>query len=110
MSVVCRDILIEKHWRGFLNRSIIDQFVNEINKYSSPAEVPPIIATSKFYLIHFHAGNLFFVCPVQGDVPPLLVSDFLYRFVDILKNYFDSISEEVVKQNFVTVYQVRLIS
>jgi len=100
------DILIEKHWRGFLNRSIIDQFINEVDKYVLPDDVPPVISTGKFYLIHFRCNDLFFVCPVQGDVPPLLVTDFLFRFSDICKNYFGSISEEVVKNNFVTIYQL----
>lgn len=100
------DIIIEKHWRGFLNRSIIDQFVNEINKYDSPQDIPPIIATSKFYLVHFYAGDLFFVCPVQGDVPPLLITDFLVRLVEIFKEYFGTISETEMKNNFVTVYQL----
>ena len=89
-----------------MNRAIIDQFVNEVNKYTFPADVPPVIVTSKFYLIHYHEADLFFVCPVQGDVPPLLVSDFLFRFADIIKNYFGAVNEEVIKQNFVTIYQV----
>ena len=104
--LIFRDILIEKHWRGFLNRAIIDQFITEVDKYSLPDEVPPVISTGKFYLIHYRCNDLFFVCPVQGDVPPLLVTDFLFRFARICKNYFGEMSEETVKNNFVTIYQV----
>lgn len=89
-----------------MNRSIIDQFINEVNKYDAPQDIPPIIATSKFYLVHFFSGDLFFVCPVQGDVPPLLITDFLVRLVEIFKEYFGAVSETEMKNNFVTVYQV----
>ena len=89
-----------------MNRSIIDQFLNEVNKFTFPDDVPPVLSVNKFYLVHYREEDLFFVCPVQGDVPPLLVSDFLYRFAAICKNYFGGVSGEQVKQNFVTIYQV----
>jgi len=100
------DIIIEKHWRGFLNRAIVDQFVNEISKYENLNDVPPVITTSKFYLIHYHQNDVFLLCPVQGDVPPLLVVEFLARLVEIFKEYFGPISEDVLKNNFVIIYQL----
>jgi len=100
------DIIIEKHWRGFLNRAIVDQFINEVSKYDHINDVPPVISTSKFYLIHFHVAEIFLLCPVQGDIPPLLVVEFLSRLVEIFKDYFGSVSEEVIKNNFVVVYQL----
>lgn len=100
------DIIIEKHWRGFLNRAIVDQFINEVAKYENLNDVPPVIITSKFYLIHYHIGDIFLLCPVQGDVPPLLVVEFLSRLCEIFKDYFGNVNEDALKNNFVIVYQL----
>jgi AP-3 complex subunit mu len=108
-----RDVVIEKHWRGFVNRSILDYFLEELNSAtssssstSSSIDIPPIITTPKFYLIYVQHNDLFFLSPVQFDVPPLLVLEFLGRIVDVFKDYFKDVSEDALKNNFVTVYCV----
>eukprot|EP01095_Lingulamoeba_sp_RSL-Kostka_P003090 TRINITY_DN13_c0_g4_i1.p1 TRINITY_DN13_c0_g4~~TRINITY_DN13_c0_g4_i1.p1 ORF type:complete len:409 (-),score=121.55 TRINITY_DN13_c0_g4_i1:149-1375(-) len=98
------EIIIEKHWGGYVDRSIVDQFMDNIG--SDFTEVLPIIITHKFYLINIQINDLFFLSPVQGDVPPLFVIEFLYRVVDLFKEYFKDVSEEGIKNNFVTVYQL----
>jgi hypothetical protein len=40
-------------------------------------------------------------------VPPLVVFEFLHRVVDIFEDYFDEVTEPMIKENFVSVYQVR---
>lgn len=106
------DVIIEKHWRGFVNRSILDYFLEELNKATSSSsstalDISPIITTPKSYLIFVQHLDLFFLSPVQFDVPPLLVLEFLGRIVDVFKDYFKDVSEDALKNNFVTVYCVR---
>ena len=43
-------------------------------------------------------------------VPPLLVTEFLHRMADIFKEYFHELSETSLKENFVTVYEVRALT
>lgn len=115
VPVSCRvgsDVIIEKHWRGFVNRSILDYFLEELNKATSSSsstalDISPIITTPKSYLIFVQHLDLFFLSPVQFDVPPLLVLEFLGRIVDVFKDYFKDVSEDALKNNFVTVYCVR---
>mgnify|MGYP003638985977 CR=1 FL=1 len=40
------------------------------------------------------------------DTPPLLAIEFLYRVADVFADYFETLSEQSLKDNFVTVYQV----
>lgn len=39
-------------------------------------------------------------------VPPLFVIEFLHRVVDTFEDYFSECSENVVKDNYVVVYEV----
>jgi len=100
------DVIIEKHWRGLINRALCDHFWEEVNKAESPAEVLPIISTSKYYLIHIQHEGLFFLAPVLSEISPLLVIDFLQRVIDVFINYFEVVNEDSLKDNFVTVYQL----
>jgi AP-3 complex subunit mu len=53
------------------------------------------------YLILSH--NLFFF---QYLVDPMMVFEFMHRIADIMQEYFGQVSETVIKENFVTVYQL----
>lgn len=41
-----------------------------------------------------------------STVPPLFVIEFLHRVVDTFEDYFSECSENVVKDNYVVVYEV----
>lgn len=101
-----RDVIIEKHYRGLINRSVCDYFWDQVNKASNPSEVNPVIITPKFYLVHIQRNGLYFLATIQNEVPPLLVIDFLQRLYDVFVDYFTNVTESSLKENFSSVYQV----
>jgi AP-3 complex subunit mu len=155
--MACREVLIEKHYRGVVNRSVCDLFWAEVSSVhaacrgnpaqacgcaqffpavqaASPQEVLPVITTPKYYLFHVLRHRLFFLANVTAEArgartavlglwpsalpnhfvrrvfqaPPLLVVEYLNRVVDTFQEYFGEVSEEIIKENFVTIYQVLL--
>lgn len=101
------DILIEKHYRGLLNRNVCDYFMDEVRKAPKPEEVLPIIPTPKYFLIHIQRNGLYFLSIVSTETAPLLVLEFLHRVCDIFGQYFDHrFTELQIRENFVTVYQL----
>jgi AP-3 complex subunit mu len=100
------DVIIEKHYRGLVNRTISDYFWDEVTKAASPSEVPPVIITPKFYLVHIYRNGIYFLTTIQNEVPPLLVIDFLQRAYDTFVEYLGSVNEGRLKENFTTVYQL----
>lgn len=104
--ILSRDVIIEKHYRGLINRSICDYFWDQVNKASNTNEVPPVIITPKFYLVHIQRNGMYFLATIQNEVPPLLVIDFLQRLYDVFQEYFSNVTESTLKENFSTVYQV----
>jgi len=100
------DVIIEKHYRGLVNRSICDYFWDQVRKAPNLAEVPPVIISPKFYLIHIQRNGLYFLGTVQNEVPVLLVIDFLQRLYDVMVDYFTYVTESSLKDNFSTVYQL----
>ncbi|KAJ1444817.1 Mu homology domain-containing protein [Pelagophyceae sp. CCMP2097] len=100
------EVIIERHWRGVTPRTVCDFFWDEVNKYETRAEVPPIMHTSKYYLTSILRDDIFLIATLQSDVPPLLVIEFLHRVVDIFVEYFGASDEASIKDNFSMVYQL----
>jgi AP-3 complex subunit mu len=100
------EVLIEKHWRGVTSRTVCDFFWDEVNKYDSREEMPPVVATSKYYLISIYRDDIFLLVTSLGETQPLLAIEFLHLVFDILEEYFGTVEETTIKENFATVYQL----
>ena len=100
------EVLIEKHWRGVTSRAVCDYFWDEVNKYESKEEMPPVISTSKYYLISIYRGDVFLLVTSTGETNPLSAMEFLHRVYDIFEEYFGNVEEATIKENFATVYQL----
>lgn len=100
------DVLIEKHWRGITPRSVCEFFWEEVNKYDVKEDMPPVISTSKYYLVSAFRENNFLLATTTGETPPLVALEFLHRVFDIFCEYFGDVEETTIKENFATVYQL----
>lgn len=61
-------MIIEKHWRGLTSRNVCDFFMEEVNKYREREDVPPVIVTSKYYLVSVFRDDLFLLAVVTNEV------------------------------------------
>lgn len=68
--------------------------------------MPPIIATSQYYLISIYRDDIFLLATTTRETAPLTAIEFLHRVFEILEEYFGSVDEETIKDNFSTVYQL----
>lgn len=100
------EILIEKHWRGVTPRSVCDFFWDEVNKYDNKEDMPPIVSTSKYYLVNIFRDDIFLLATTTKETQPLLIIEFLHRVFEIFEEYFGTVEETTIKENFSTVYQL----
>ena len=57
-------------------------------------------------IVHVARGQLVLVGALARDAPVLLAIELLHRVGDLLELYFKELSEEALRANFVTVYQL----
>lgn len=100
------EVMLEKHYRGMTPRTVCDFFWDEVNKYDDKEDVPPILFNTKYYLISVYRDDLFIIASVVAEVAPLLVIEFLHRIITIFTEYFGSVEETAIKENFSTCYQL----
>ena len=100
------EVLIEKHWRDITGRDVCDFFWDEVNKYDSKEEIPPVLSTTKYYLINIFRDNIFFMCTTTCETSPLRIIEFLHRVFDTFEDYFGTLEENTIKDNFSLIYQL----
>ncbi|KAJ3892563.1 Mu homology domain-containing protein [Lentinula edodes] len=91
----------------------IDAVNNALQKAERSADVDSVIyvpplntANGSSACCHVEVGDLRFLCPVSGDVDPLLAFAFLQTFIDILREYLGTVSAATLRDNFDIVYQL----
>ncbi|KAF8897166.1 Mu homology domain-containing protein [Infundibulicybe gibba] len=91
----------------------IDAFNNAASRCSTPGDIDPVLyvpsynpADSLSACCHVGRGGMRFLCPISGDVDPLFAFAFLQTFIDILHEYFGTVSASTLKENFDVVYQL----
>ncbi len=99
-------VLIEKHYRGFLNRSIADTFWKEVSARKAPKETPPVLQSDKYILAHVQHADLFVLSVIDDEMPALMAIDMMYRCLDIFKQYFGAVNADTLKKHFAIVYQL----
>ena len=71
-----------------------------------PALFARMLARWRASLVRAGFAGLYLVGAVERDVPPLLVLELLGRIADVFELYFRELSEEALRDNFVTAYQL----
>ncbi|KAJ7477154.1 Mu homology domain-containing protein [Mycena galericulata] len=91
----------------------IDAYNNSVPKSRRLGDIDPVIyvppynvADSPSACCHVECGDMRILCPVSGDVDPLFAFAFLQTFIDILREYFGTVSASTLKDNFDVVYQL----
>ncbi|VDN50526.1 unnamed protein product [Dracunculus medinensis] len=102
----CRDVILEKHWKSVIHRSICDYFFDTQKKAACADDVPPVISTPHHYLISVYHNQLFFLAVTTAETSPLMVIEFLHRIIGTFTEYFDECSNNSIKENCVIFFEL----
>lgn len=53
-----------------------------------------------------NVGDVTFLAATRVNSNAMLILAFLYKFVNLLKSYFDPINDHAIRKNFVLVYEL----
>ncbi|KAF7984537.1 hypothetical protein HWV62_13719 [Athelia sp. TMB] len=88
----------------------IDAFTTALAKAPRASDIDPVLYVptpeAPSACCHVHRGDVRILCPISGDVDPLLAFAFLQTFIEILLEYFETLSAATLKDNFDVVYQL----
>ncbi|KAH6819022.1 Clathrin adaptor complexes medium subunit family protein [Perilla frutescens var. frutescens] len=101
------EVMLEKQLTGHrVDRSICEWFWDQILSQGDSLKLVPVIASPTHYLFQVVREGITFLACTQVEMPPLMAIEFLCRVADVLSNYLDGLNEDLIKDNFVIVYEL----
>ncbi|XP_042416029.1 AP-3 complex subunit mu-like isoform X2 [Zingiber officinale] len=100
--------MLEKQMAGHrVDRSICAWFWDYVlSQGGDPSMILPVIASPTHYLFQLFRDGIIFLACTQVEMPPLMGIEFLCRVADVLTDYLGGLNEDVIKDNFVIVYEI----
>ncbi|KAI3368174.1 hypothetical protein L3Q82_007901 [Scortum barcoo] len=103
-------VLICRNYMGNMDMNEIDHFMPMLMKREEDAEMTPMISHGSSHFLWIKHSNLYFLISVvamtKKNANAALVYSFLYKIVQVFKEYFKELEEESIRDNFVTVYEL----
>lgn len=100
--------LVKRDWRGGLPRDYVRDFASAFQDTVGEFGLPPTFPhkSGEYDFFHIRHGDLIFLCMGYKGTNPALIFNFLHRFIDLLKFYFEQLEEESIRDNFVLIYEL----
>ncbi|KAB2621662.1 AP-3 complex subunit mu [Pyrus ussuriensis x Pyrus communis] len=101
------EVMLEKQLTGQrVDRSICTWFWEHTVSQGDSPKLQSVIASPTHYLFQVLREGITFLACTQVEMPPLMGIEFLCRVADVLTDYLGSLNEDLIKDNFVIVYEL----
>ncbi|KAL4857960.1 AP-4 complex subunit mu [Chlorella vulgaris] len=101
------DTLIFKDFKGNVPKTSTETFFRKAKFWDGEGrDAPPAFTVDGVQYLHVKVGGLYWVASTRENVSPSLVLELLLRMYWICRDYFGYVSEEMVRKNFLLVYEL----
>ena len=98
-------IVISRNYRGDIPMHAVNQFVSKVTE-EEDINLSPVLLINDITYMYIKHNNLYFMAFTNQNINALLVVSFLSKFVEVLKTYFNRVTEETIRDNFVVIYEL----
>lgn len=99
-------VLISRNYRGDMDMSKIDKFMNLMMEKEEEGLITPIFRLNNLSFIWIKCNNLYLVASTRTNSNVTLVITILHKIVQVFTEYFKEMEEESIRDNFVLVYEL----
>ncbi|CAB1332250.1 unnamed protein product, partial [Coregonus sp. 'balchen'] len=115
-------VLISRNYMGNLDMNEIDHFMPIMMRMEEDGDTSPLVTHGSSHFLWIKHSNLYcilskqevllllsqsgLVAMTKKNANAALVYSFLYKIVEVFKEYFKELEEESIRDNFVTVYEL----
>jgi len=98
-------LLISRDYRGDIPTSVATKFASRVLQQEE-TELSPVVNEEGISYITVKYANLLFLAITDRDVNGTMTLLFLYKLIEVLKQYFGEVCEESIRDNFVIIYEL----
>ncbi|GAW80963.1 AP-4 complex subunit mu [Plasmodium gonderi] len=98
------DTIINRDFRGDVSKGSAELFFRNVKLHKGDA--PPLFYLNGIHFTYLKNNSLYFVFTSVFNISPSYLMELLYRVMKILKDFCGQINEEVIRHNFILVYEI----
>jgi AP-1 complex subunit mu len=98
-------VILSRNYRDGVSATHADSFMRRIIDDEDNV-LGPIFEVDGKTDIHIKHNNLYFVAVTEMNSDAMMVLNFLYKLVEVFKEYFKQVEEESIRDNFVITYEL----
>merc|ERR1712113_576564 len=98
-------VIISRNYRGDVPMNITERFQHHVID-ADDADVKPVFCEDGISFAWIQYNNLYLLAVTQRNSNATLIVSFLYKLAEVLRDYFNELEEESIKDNFVITYEL----
>lgn len=98
-------VIISRNYRGDVPMNCVERFSGHVLESEEADERPVWLEHGTTY-VYIKYNNLYIMAVTQRNSNAAMILLFLYRLVDVFKDYFKELEEESIRDNFVITYEL----
>jgi len=98
-------VIISRNFRGDVPMNCVERFSGHVLEADEADERPVWMEHGTTY-VYIKYNNLYLMAVTQRNSNAAMILLFLYRLVEVLKDYFRELEEESIRDNFVITYEL----
>lgn len=98
-------IIISRNYRGDIPLSVSERFAVTVQE-KDEVELRPVFTEDGYTFVYIKYNNLYLMTVTKRNSNVALMLVFLYRLVEVFKEYFGELEEESIRDNFVIIYEL----
>eukprot|EP00904_Undaria_pinnatifida_P008506 jgi/Undpi1/4786/HiC_scaffold_19.g08139.m1 len=98
-------IIISRNFRGDVPMTVSETFSNHIQERDE-MEQKPVFTVEGVTFVYVQYNNLILMSVTKRNSNVALMLVYLYKLVDVFKDYFGELEEESIRDNFVIIYEL----
>ncbi len=99
-------VLITRAYRADIPYNIHEKFNQKMIENDETTSKPVFIDSDGTSYFYTRVNNLMFLAVSKRNSNAAMVFSFMFRFIQVLTNYFKELEEESIRDNFVVIYEL----
>mmetsp|Transcript_42645 Transcript_42645/g.93429 ORF Transcript_42645/g.93429 Transcript_42645/m.93429 type:complete len:429 (+) Transcript_42645:60-1346(+) len=98
-------VIISRNYRGDVPMNCVERFSGHVLE-AEEADERPVWLEHGITYVYIKYNNLYIMAVTQRNSNAAMILLFLYRLVEVFKDYFKELEEESIRDNFVITYEL----
>jgi len=98
-------VLISRNYRGDVPMNLASKFITKLLD-EEEVNMKPVVEEDGVSYIYVKYNNLYLLAITERNANSTMVLMYLYKLIEVFKEYFKEIEEESIRDNFVVIYEL----